>query len=138
MGEETQVVDSPSSPLSDVFPGSSVKLGNGKIVTVRKWTAREVVHEIPALLGRIVSKLTGVAELDPGSAADKIATILVGTASEAAELVAFTVRLPVGEVLDLDADEFLMLSRMMVEKNISFFGEVAKLYQLARRDLPGT
>lgn len=142
MAEDTQVkaADVVDNPLAAAFPGKTVELRNGSKVMVHKWTAREIVHEVPALFGRIALRL-GEAFGDDTSIEGKeakVSQIIGSMASEAAELLAFTTKRPVGELLDLDADEFLMLVRLMLEVNNRFFGEMANLYQLAKRDLPGT
>ncbi len=141
METETEVRDNAASgqesPLADVFPGRTHKLSNGSLVTVHKWTAREIVHEVPALFGRIALKLTG-AFRDGTISEVQLGGLIGGLASEIAELVAFTTKKPVDELLALDADEFMMLARETLEVNIRFFGEIASLYQLAKRDLPGT
>jgi hypothetical protein len=127
----------PLSPLSDLFPGSTVALSDGTIVTVRKWSARDVAREVPAIFGRILSKV-GTAVKDPANLDVQLPWLLSKAAGEVLELIAFTTRLPVSKVEELPADEMMMLARMMVEQNKSFFAEAAKLYQTVKQELPGT
>jgi hypothetical protein len=126
------------SPLADVFPGRTIALSDGTIVTVRKWTARDVIHEVPAILGRMMVKVQGVVRTFGQDAEDVLPALLKDSAGEITDLLAFTVRLEPEYLEGLGADEYLMLVRAMIEENLAFFGQVAKFYQLLRRELPGT
>lgn len=125
------------SPLAAIFPGKTIALATGKTVTVRKWTAKEIVHEVPAIIGRIL----GTIRLN-AIGADKtevIGIMMTAAAPEILNLVAFTTRLPKEEIENLSADDFVMLTREVLEQNESFFGELAKLVTFATtRVLPGT
>ncbi len=130
-----------NSPLADLFPGRTFKISTGQVVTIRKWSAREVIHEVPAILGRLLLRVAGplkAASQDPESALTIVPIMLGGAAGEVSELLAFTTSTPIGTLENLPADEFLMLVRTMIEENVNFFAEVAKIYDLAKQGLPGT
>lgn len=137
-----------ASPLTDVFPGEAVVLSNGQIVTVRPWSAHQVIHEIPALLGRLFARLaplSGFTTGDPGWLMANLPGVLSVATVEAAEIIRHSTGLPEEvfttppppEGSGIYADEFMALLEAVVRQNRSFFGRLANLRALMKEESPG-
>lgn len=141
-GERAELA-SARSQLDIIFPGKAVALANGQTVIVRKWGWHEVVHEVPALFGRIVAAVLPfreqLAEGGEGALGAIVGPLFATLSKEIGELVRFTVGLDEQTFSDkappegkgLYATEVLSLAAAAIEVNADFFVEISNLAGVA-------
>ncbi len=121
------------NPLAAVFPGETIALKSGGTVTVTEWSAHALVHEVPALLGRLVSRFIPIAQAAKGKGLDATDTIiadaLVGLGPAIWELVAFSTGLPPARMQALRASDFTRLILAIARQNRDFFDQLQLLYE---------
>lgn len=133
-GEVEAKSHAPAVSLQDIFPGETYGLKFGKIAVVRKWGAREVTREIPALFARIFSHVLKQESELPIE--ERMILALQGSSEDVMELVKHTCSLTDADIDLMSADELLGLMRAMVRQNKDFFVQAQGLYQdLAVKDV---
>lgn len=133
----TEPVDKEESTafsLQDIFPGETYGLKAGKIVLVRKWSARQVTREIPAIFARLFSKI--VRSEDALPIEERMILALQSSTEDILDLVKITTGVTEEDLDRMAAAELIALVRAMVRQNQDFFAEAQGLYQdIAKKDV---
>jgi len=115
--------------LSKVLTGESVAFESGRVTFVRKWGAKAVLHEVPAIFGRLFSRLAPLGRQGSLSDEAQIPVLLELAAGDVSKLLALSCDLKVEEIEELDADDLVRLVRAVIRQNASFFTESLGLYK---------
>ena len=109
--------------------GKPIRLRSGKVVVVRPWGAEMFLHQMqPRLAHLIGSVMPIVAGINSAEALRaKVPSLLTAAMGTLTDMVKETVGLQDADLSEITAAEFVMLARVMVEVNMDFFEEVAKL-----------
>lgn len=137
-----------ADPLASIFPGKTIALANGKTVTVRPWGAHAVLHEIPALLGRLMAKLVQFRGLDLASPAwlEENLPALLGAAPDDLEaILVVSTGIPIAWLREppppvgkgVTGEELIDLAAAVLQVNAGFFARLQTLRRDAPAGIPG-
>lgn len=126
--------------LKSVFPGQTVVLSNGNAVTVRPWSAWDVLHRIPAQVGTIAAAVMPVfrgAADSPELMQARVPSALAAASDTIASIIAHETGLTDADLRLLRGADVIKIARAVIEQNLDFFGEIEGLRKFATEELTG-
>jgi hypothetical protein len=130
------------SPFNAIFPGQSIALSTGEILTIGPLSAYAITHEVPALIGRLMTKVAPIraAIADRESFAEHLPEILAAASTELTALICHVTgldpsRLSAPPPQGIRGDELLDVILLFLQENAGFFDRLGRLRDFARKEL---
>lgn len=121
--------DPQDSSLAKVFIGETVTFASGRYTTVRPWSAKALVRDIPAIFGRLFQRLAPLKEGGESGDISRLPVLLELAMGDGVKLLTLaTDGLTENEIEEeLTAADLILLVRAVVRQNDSFFDQVSGL-----------
>lgn len=141
MAAKAERVEAPP-PLADVFPGETIALSTGEVITVGPISAYAVAHDAPALVGRLMGKLMPIRAVlaDAERAHEHLPLVLEAASGEIIALVCHLTGLPRERVDNpppkgILGHELMGIMVAFVRQNADFFARLLELVGSVRDGL---
>lgn len=138
MAQESRDARGTTAVFGDIYPGEAVALSTGEVLTVSPLSAHAVIHEVPALIGKLMGKIGPYREqLKDGDVPPEL--LAVG-AAELAQLVCHVTgldpkRLSSPPPEGIWAEEAVDLLLALMRQNRGFFAKLSEVLAFARSEL---
>lgn len=126
------------STFQDLFPGATVTLSDGRVVTILPWSAWKIAHVVPAKVGSLLSVLLPALR-EGGMEEETRARVMVAMVSSAGTIADFLCEeagLTMDDLKGLLAEDLVKIARAVVEQNTSFFSAIVSLQKVMNKPIP--
>src|SRR3972149_5964001 len=129
--DERAAGEEPDHSSLTLFPGETVDLISRMPIHINPWGTRQLVQDVPVLIGRVMGKLAPLRDLIKSGdleSAEIIGQFMKQAAGELISLIAWTAKMTEEEFYDLPAGDSMRIMRAVMRQNKDFFAQLAGLY----------